>query len=121
METKRLSTVRGFTIVELLTTVAIIGVLSSLVFSGVGYARGKAKVAAFKAEIRSLSSNLISRCDTANLGAGDVTAAGTHSAGTIVDGACMSDATFQVTFTSTNGASCTSASVNETGVVFTGC
>lgn len=55
---------KAFTLVELLITVAIIGILASIVMVGIGGAREKAKVAAFKAAVHSLQAEAVSKCDS---------------------------------------------------------
>lgn len=64
---------RGFTLVELLIVIAIIGILASIVMANLAGARIKAKVAAFKDTVHSMQVKAIEVCYSGTIDFDDVT------------------------------------------------
>jgi len=131
---------KGFSLIELLLIIAIIGTLSSVVLSSVSSARIKAQNAVFKAELASLRGALNDICATRSLTPSDVLAAGARSAGSTTalfvaplnfdtartpgaDLICILDGTFAIGFTPnpaiTGG--CTAGIITESYATTTGC
>ncbi len=50
---------KGFTLIELLIVIAIIGILSSVVLASLNIARGKARIAAAKSQLKNIQTGLI--------------------------------------------------------------
>ena len=113
---------KGFTIVELLVVVAIIGILASVVMAITSGYRIKSKSAAFKSEINSLQKSFNVACATDIITNNDIQNGKTFNK-SIIDVALQScglsgSGTFSFSIPSTNGAGCTSAIVTESKVTF---
>lgn len=132
-----MKTRKAFTLIELLITIAIIGILAGIVFTTLNFARTKAKDASFKSSAKSAKSAInvcctgdgviqakadsagsdVDVCDDPDII--DAQYPGDDNIGTVVVDAQCDEGAFQVTITPGDGnqGSCTSITYDETGEV----
>lgn len=126
---------RGFTFIEVLIVIAIVGVLASIVLASLSSAQVRARDASFKSTASSIQPGIIVCCD--NLysldgmapsdlicSSGDMSYPDSTVINTVtVDVDCQSDGTFQITVTpgTMNTGICTGAVITNEGAAFTGC
>jgi prepilin-type N-terminal cleavage/methylation domain-containing protein len=128
---------KAFTLIELLITVAIIGILAGVIFTTLNFARTKAKDASFKSSAKSARSAINVCCvgdgiiQEKTTGAGDGVSVcddpdiidaiypGDNNIGTVVVDSQCDSGFFQVTVTpgAQNAGSCESITYDETGEV----
>ena len=93
---------RGFTLVELLLVIAIIGILAAVLFISLGKQRQRARITAFKEQMRTLLPNMTTCVDnggvllTPNGTGGDICSLGSHH-GTFLHNDYMKDCTINGT------------------------
>jgi prepilin-type N-terminal cleavage/methylation domain-containing protein len=116
---------RGFTLVEVIVVIAVIGILASVVLQNLSSIREKAKVANFKSQSRAIQARAVIECQENN--AMDAATLGGNTSGYDIDSVDPSgcgvsgSGSFEVVMLSKLLQNPCTATVDETGTDFTGC
>lgn len=111
----------GFTMIEILVVVAVIGILASITLVFLSSARKRAAVVTFKSEVSSLASSAMTECSGKTSAYYYSYGAGTYiSAGIIncADGGFIEET---IITPSKSAGNCVSGTVTESGTTFQGC
>lgn len=112
---------RGFTILEILVVIAIIGIMATVAIAMLADVRKGASNAAFKQEADALVPLLVSICHDRDIVEADVPSGSTYDSFTIAGGMLCgptSPVIFSIEITPNNGATCTSATLTSSGVTY---
>ncbi len=113
----------GFTLLELLVVVSIIGIFSAVAISTLSDSRNKAKTGAFRAEIDTLIPTLVSVCHDRDIAASDLPGGTSYTAfaSDPEDQSCgpSGDSSFSIEVEPTNGSACDHAILTEEGAIYT--